>query len=104
MRFKIRSFFNLIIFYLLYFNIIIFSSESNLEDYPRSDLVLILNKLENNENVIFAKFGDGEYLCMSGVKGANCDGDSYSNSLAKALIKSFIQLSQKNNVFIANIF
>jgi hypothetical protein len=62
---KIRCFIYLIIFKLICFNTIIFSSELSVEDYPRSDLLLILDKLENNENIIFAKFGDGEYLCMS---------------------------------------
>lgn len=56
------------------------------------DLWDMASKIRNNENFSFVKCGDGEMLAMLGAKGANCDGQEYSDKLAtalKAAYKSF---------------
>lgn len=63
-------------------------------------LTELLQKLNNGENVIFTKFGDGEYACMTGSQGHNCDGDTYHSWLGDALKKALIGLSKKTNAFI----
>jgi len=47
----------------------------------------------------FSKFGDGEYMCASNFDGANCDGDTYTESLRRDLVKSF-QKTVKQGGFI----
>ena len=48
--------------------------------FPQHYLQQILSTLdqwksfiESNQNFSFIKFGDGEFLCMMGEQGANCD-------------------------------
>lgn len=65
--------------------------------------VFLLNLLEilrNNGNVIFTKYGDGEYNCMRGEIGQNCDYDSYHYWMGEKLKESLVHLSQKENSFI----
>lgn len=64
-------------------------------------LLTLISKMELGENIIFTKFGDGEYECMSREKGYNCDQDAYHPWLAAELRKSLISLSKKNNSYIA---
>ena len=66
----------------------------------RSYLLEILNKLNNGQNIIFTKYGDGEYLCMKGEVGSNVDADSYHPWLGQMLKKVLISLSQKSNAYI----
>lgn len=69
-------------------------------------LVEVLKKLKSGENVTFAKFGDGEYLCMSqeylrtGGEAHNCDGDQYHPWLSAALKNAFVSLCKKPNTYI----
>jgi len=63
-------------------------------------LLALVEKLEAGENIIFTKFGDGEYNCMVGAPGHQCDGDYYHAWLGLALKKSLIGLSKKPNVYI----
>lgn len=63
-------------------------------------LMELLKKLERGENIVFTKFGDGEYLCMLGISGHNCDGDTYTLWLKDALKKALINLSKKKNTYI----
>lgn len=45
--------------------------------------------LRNGENFKFARYGDGEFLCMSGKVGRNCDGHDYFPDLGQALNDAF---------------
>ena len=45
----------------------------------------LLGGLVKGEPRRFVKFGDGEYLCMSGAEGQTCDGQPYSRDLDFAL-------------------
>lgn len=45
-----------------------------------------VNKLEKKESFSVLRFGDGEFLCMLGHPGANCDGAKYTLDLANGLI------------------
>jgi hypothetical protein len=45
----------------------------------------ICNKLLNNENFSFARYGDGEWSCVFGKRGGNCDGHPYNADLGLAL-------------------
>lgn len=76
---------------------------ANLENSKRMDvglMVEILDKLRRGENIIFTKYGDGEYLCMSEQPGANIDGDDRHPRLGKALRNALLSLSQKPNAYI----
>lgn len=64
----------------------------------------MVNKIKNNERVIFTKFGDGEYNCMNNHDGCNCDGDKYSEKMGKELIESFIILCDLYNSKNENIY
>lgn len=43
----------------------------------------------------FSKYGDGEYMCVAGFPGANCDGDTYTNELREDLAKSFVKIVEQ---------
>ena len=45
--------------------------------------------LQQDKNFVYAKFGDGEFACMNGEQGHNCDLHPYSEKLGKSLIDSF---------------
>lgn len=64
------------------------------------DMPVLLTKLAAHENIIFTKFGDGEYYCVIGESGVNCDGDHYHQWKGEALKKSVIGLSRKKNCYI----
>lgn len=65
-----------------------------------SFLLEVLKKLEAGENIIFTKYGDGEYYCMRGDTDENCDGDKYHPWLGEALKKSLVNLCKKPNTYI----
>ncbi len=75
-------------------------------DYDRQNpmhpcfLLTLISKMELGENVIFTKYGDGEYQCMIGEQGHNCDYDSYHPWLARELEKALISLCSKPNTYI----
>lgn len=52
--------------------------------------------LKNGKPFIYTKFGDGEYNCMNGMSGANCDNDPYDAWKGTRLKKSFVNLVQRN--------
>lgn len=60
----------------------------------------ILEILETGGNVIFTKFGDGEYHCMRGEIGCNCDQDTYHQWMGDELKKALVGLSKKRNAYI----
>ena len=45
----------------------------------------IISNLENGMNFSFSRFGDGEFNCMYGKHGANCDGHTYFSDLGARL-------------------
>jgi hypothetical protein len=83
-----------LIIYLLFVCLSLIST-NNQEDLSNSFLLTIIEQLKAGENVIFTKFGDGEYNCMIGVKGCNSDQDTYHPWLARELKKSLIGLTEK---------
>lgn len=66
----------------------------------RNLMVEILKKLKRGENIMFTKYGDGEYLCMAWQKGANVDGDDWHPQLAALLQRALLSLSNKKNSYI----
>jgi hypothetical protein len=50
----------------------------------------VTQRIKNNEQIVFVKYGDGEIYCMLGVQGQNCDNDPYTPSLRAGLVKSLI--------------
>lgn len=54
----------------------------------------------NGEKKSFIRFGDGEFLCMKGANGKNCDGHPYSRELGDKLINSYIELSKNPDIVI----
>jgi len=73
--------------------------------YICEDIRHLLNKLLNNERVIFTKFGDGEYLCMKleNIGSCNIDKDTYTLELGLKLREAFCNLcnkSDKENIYI----
>ena len=45
----------------------------------------MVRKIRDREPFAFSRFGDGEFACMTGVNGANCDGHGYYPELGKRL-------------------
>lgn len=64
-------------------------------------LDLWTNKIEKNENFSFIKFGDGEFFCMMGEKGQNCDKHPYSEELGKKLYDAWYFFNSIDNIYIA---
>ena len=60
----------------------------------------IIRRLDSGQNIIFTKFGDGEYNCMRGSAGQNADNDRYHSWLGNSLKKALVNLSRKQNVFL----
>jgi len=57
--------------------------------------------VQNGENFIFTKFGDGEIACMKRPWwGRNVDGDRYHRWLSRSLVKAFVNLAGKPNAYI----
>jgi len=75
------------------------------KSYMYNDILHLINKLLNNEKVIFTKFGDGEYLCMNlqNIGNNNCDYDKYTYELGINLKHAFCNLcnrSDSENIYI----
>jgi hypothetical protein len=49
----------------------------------------LITAINNNIPISFNKYGDGEFACMTGSVGKNCDRDSYTNKLRLGLLNSF---------------
>ena len=52
------------------------------------DTTEFTNKIRNNEQTIFVKYGDGEIACMYNDAGGNCDNDPYTRELGLGLVNS----------------
>ena len=61
----------------------------------------LISKINNNEQIIFVKYGDGEINCMLGHEGENCDGDPYIPELRSGLIQSLEIYCTHQNAYIA---
>jgi hypothetical protein len=75
------------------------------KSYICEDVRTLNKKLSDGEKVIYTKYGDGEYQCMSlqHIGSTNCDKDRYTYELGIELRKSFCNLcdrSEKENIFI----
>ena len=46
----------------------------------------LTTKILHQDPITYCKFGDGEYLCMIGSHGANCDKTPYTPKLQSGLI------------------
>lgn len=62
-----------------------------------ADRFLLAGMLESQRPFVFVKFGDGEFECMAGGAGQNCDGQEYSPDLQRALIESWQFLTGLDN-------
>jgi hypothetical protein len=60
----------------------------------------VAQRIENNQQIVFVKYGDGEINCMIGVQGHNCDGDPYTPSLSQGLIMSLCFYIQNPQFFV----
>ncbi len=50
----------------------------------------VASRIQENKQIVFVKYGDGEINCMTGMQGHNCDNDPYTPYLRNELIHSFI--------------
>jgi hypothetical protein len=48
---------------------------------------IIIDKIVNNVPFSFSRWGDGEFYCMLGNKGKNCDGHMYFKGLRERLLE-----------------
>ena len=44
-----------------------------------------IEKIKKKENFSFTRWGDGEWFCVMGVNGQNCDGHKYFPEMRKLL-------------------
>jgi len=49
--------------------------------------------IEASLGLSFARYGDGAFMCLQGIKGKNCDGASFSQKEAVALLESILDTS-----------
>ena len=83
------------------------SQYTSLRQYPleyfnsmfKEPIIEMTNKIINNDNFSLARFGDGEYTCMMGGEGHNCDNHPYSSKLGDKLTSSFNYLKKLKNVY-----
>lgn len=66
----------------------------------KSATLSLANAIENTKPIVFIKYGDGEFSCIYGIKGTNCDGDKYNKKLATKLLESFKYLTQNKEVYV----
>ena len=78
----------------------LFGQENISQSMNREYIFEIISKLERGENIIFTKYGDGEYYCMINLPGHNLDLDNYNPWLGVELKKALINLSMKPNAYI----
>ena len=64
------------------------------------DTIELTNRIKNNEQIIFLKYGDGELEAIYGSSGANCDNDPYTKELGQGLVNSLVLYSFHPNAYI----
>lgn len=89
-----------LLFILSFFNLLVHADANIAQNMDGELMIEILAKLKRGENIIFTKYGDGEYLCMMEHPGTNIDGDARHPDLGKALRNALLSLSQKPNTYI----
>ena len=57
----------------------------------------IIAAINNRIPLSFSKYGDGEYFCVTGTPGHNCDRDSYTHRLRNGLLNSFKYMTENGN-------
>ena len=69
------------------------------KQFVYEDIRHLNKKLIDGEKVIYTKFGDGEYQCMTlqRIGHTNCDSDRYTYELGIELIKAFCNLCERSN-------
>jgi hypothetical protein len=62
----------------------------DVDGLPKTEVTYdeICTMLENNMPFKFARYGDGEFNCMFGKAGRNCDGHEYTPELARRLYQA----------------
>ena len=55
-----------------------------------NDLDFYINKLKNDEKFSFTRWGDGEWGCVFGAKGHNCDRHQYFEDMSKELSHALV--------------
>ena len=62
-----------------------------------------IHKINTSNNFAFIKFGDGEFFCMMGANGSNCDQHPYTLDLQKKLINAWNYYcdNKQHDVYIA---
>ncbi len=54
----------------------------------------VIEKLRNNEPFHLSRWGDGEFLCMLGKEGKNCDGHDYTPILSEELNRVWADIEE----------
>jgi hypothetical protein len=52
-----------------------------------------VGKIRDREPLIFVRWGDGEWTCMAGGQGFNCNEELYTQSLKRSLLQAFASLN-----------
>ena len=58
----------------------------------------VILKLRNNDPFHLSRWGDGEFLCMLGAKGHNCDDHDYTDELSHELYKFWTRIDHQNRI------
>jgi hypothetical protein len=74
------------------------------QDYIIENLNYFEQLISSNKNFSIVKIGDGEIDCMQNKPGGNIDYHPYSEELGNKLKNSFIELSNKRDIFICDWF
>lgn len=61
----------------------------------------ISDSINNDQNITFIKAGDGEFLCMTGTKGQNCDDHPYSEELGHELHQAYDYFKDQNDTLVS---
>lgn len=71
-----------------------------MKSYSNELLSIITQKVSDNENFSYVRYGDAELMCMTGTyHGHTKDKHSYSKELSADLITAFINLCEYDNVY-----
>jgi len=65
------------------------------------DIDIWNDNIHKSKNFSFVKFGDGEFFCMMGEEGGNCDFHPYSKELGEKLLDAWYFFNTLDNIYIA---
>ena len=82
-----------------------FINEMSIKPVKYENISDLTDKYKKGERIIFTKFGDGEYVCMTlkYINDCNCDNDRYTYELGNKLINAYISLCERTtneNIYI----